>query len=231
MLQEIAVPPVPPAPPGITVVRTGALASPTQVYEAYMAQRDELHGQLERLTDERSSLSEKLTDPMVQGPNKAGLEARITAIDARIAQLDKQISAADAQLATAAAVPTAVAGHEASQRALNHRDGPPEEVFVVGTIFMVIVFLPLSIAFARRIWRRGAQVVSAIPGELMDRMGRLEQAVESIAIEVERVGEGQRFMTRVMTDTNARGLGAGPAEPIRQPVREAVPARSSETPR
>jgi hypothetical protein len=230
MLQQIAVPPAPPVPPPLTV-RSGALASPTAVYEAYMAQRDELHGQLERLTDERSGLSEKLSDPMVQGANRAGLEARIASIDARIAGLDKQISTADVQLANAAAVPTAVAGHEANQRALNHRDGPPEEVFVLGTIFMVIVLLPLSIAFARRVWRRGAQVVSAIPGELMERMSRLEQAVESIAIEVERVGEGQRFMTRVMTENGNRGLGAGPAEPIRQPVRDAVPVRSSETPR
>ena len=230
MPQANDLPPIPPVPPAPLVVRTGALASPTQVYEAYIAQRDELHGQLERLTDERSGLSEKLTDPMVQGANRAGLETRITAIDARIAQLDKQISTADAQLAAAAAVPSAVAGHEATQRALNHNDGPPEEVFVLGGIFMVVVLLPLSVAYARRIWRRGAAVVSALPGEFMERMSRLEQAVESIAIEVERVGEGQRFMTRVMTEANARSLGAGPAEPVRQPARDAVPLRS-ETPR
>jgi len=33
-----------------------------------------------------------------------------------------------------------------------------------------------------------------------DRLARLEQAMESIAIEVERIGEGQRFVTKLMSD-------------------------------
>lgn len=47
----------------------------------------------------------------------------------------------------------------------------------------------------------------------MDRLNRLDQAMDSIAIEVERIGEGQRFVTRVLTD-NSRALGAGAAQPI-----------------
>jgi hypothetical protein len=42
------------------------------------------------------------------------------------------------------------------------------------------------------------------------------QAVESIAIEVERIGEGQRFLTKVMSEQN-RQLGAGAAQPIQVP--------------
>lgn len=41
-----------------------------------------------------------------------------------------------------------------------------------------------------------------------DRMKRLEQAVDSIAVELERVGEGQRFVTKLM------------AERVRQPREE-----------
>jgi hypothetical protein len=33
-----------------------------------------------------------------------------------------------------------------------------------------------------------------------DRMARLEMAVESIAVEVERISEGQRFTTRLLTE-------------------------------
>ena len=33
-----------------------------------------------------------------------------------------------------------------------------------------------------------------------DRMARLEAAVESIAIEVERISEGQRFTTKLLSD-------------------------------
>ncbi|MDB4906749.1 MAG: hypothetical protein JWO05_1533 [Gemmatimonadetes bacterium] len=33
-----------------------------------------------------------------------------------------------------------------------------------------------------------------------ERMTRLEQSVEAIAVEVERVGEGQRYLTRVLAE-------------------------------
>jgi hypothetical protein len=37
-----------------------------------------------------------------------------------------------------------------------------------------------------------------VPGD--QRLERLEQAVESIAIEVERISEGQRFLTKLQTE-------------------------------
>jgi hypothetical protein len=51
-----------------------------------------------------------------------------------------------------------------------------------------------------------------------ERMTRLEQAVESIALEVERISEGQRFTTKLLADrVQAEPLrGVSPAEPIRR---------------
>ena len=37
------------------------------------------------------------------------------------------------------------------------------------------------------------------PSELTGRLAQLEQSVDAVAIEVERIGEGQRFVTRVLT--------------------------------
>ena len=53
-----------------------------------------------------------------------------------------------------------------------------------------------------------------------ERMTRLEQAVESIALEVERISEGQRFTTKLLADrAQADPLRAvSPAEPIRRPT-------------
>ena len=45
--------------------------------------------------------------------------------------------------------------------------------------------------------------VSSGDGELTigdERMNRLEEAIESIAVEVERVGEGQRFVTKLLAE-------------------------------
>jgi prefoldin subunit 5 len=197
-----------PAAPGQVVVKPGVDA-PQAVYRAFNEQRRELAQQLENLEDKRRGLQNQLQDPQVSGVNKAGLETRIAEVDKRIADVDKQLADADKAVAAQAAVPGAVPPPEP------HRDrpGPPEEVFVLGGIFMFVVLFPLTIAYARRLWKRGAGAVVAFPQELADRLNRLDQAMDSIAIEVERIGEGQRFVTRVMSE-NGRSVGAGAAQPV-----------------
>jgi hypothetical protein len=201
---QVPAPPAPPQPPfpipsGGRITVVGGGQGPTAVYRAQVAQRKELGDQLEDLQDTREELVEKVAESTLTGTgsaaSRAGLEARIAAIDVRIADLDKQIAEADAAVARAAGIPGAVVPDPPEIRS-----GPPEEVFVLGGMFIVVVFLPLSIAFARRIWRRSASAVSALPQEVIDRLTRLDHAVDSIAVEVERIGEGQRFMTRVLAE-------------------------------
>jgi hypothetical protein len=45
------------------------------------------------------------------------------------------------------------------------------------------------------------------PRELASRLTDLEQSLDAIAVEVERVGEGQRFMTRLFTEQGERQQG------------------------
>jgi hypothetical protein len=59
-----------------------------------------------------------------------------------------------------------------------------------------------------------------IPQEIYDRFARVDQSLDAIAIEVERIGEGQRFLTRIHTEQQ-RALGAGPAERVESKLREA----------
>jgi hypothetical protein len=76
-----------------------------------------------------------------------------------------------------------------------------EDVLIVSVIFgtMAIVLFPLMRAWARRIEGRGP-TPPALPREAAERLERIERAVESIAVEVERISEGQRFVTRVLAD-------------------------------
>jgi prefoldin subunit 5 len=202
----------------VQVVIPGAPgASASAVYEGLKAQRTELGNQLESLEDKRRDLSQRLEEPMVGGADRKGLEQRITEIDGRISSIDKQIAESEAQIARAAGVPGAVVPPKPIPR-----QGPPEEVFVLGGLFIFIVLLPLSIALARRIWRRGVATITKLPAELTERLTRLEQGMDAIAVEIERVGEGQRYMARLFGDDGSpRAIGAGAAEPVEVKVREA----------
>lgn len=41
--------------------------------------------------------------------------------------------------------------------------------------------------------------------ELMQRLGRVEQIVEATALEIERISEGQRFTTKLLSDKRTVG--------------------------
>ena len=118
---------------------------------------------------------------------------------------------ADASVAAAAAVPGAVVPEPPPPREL-----VDEDVLAISLFFLVVALLPLIVAYSRRIWRRGA-VITALPAELYDRLTRIEQSMDSVAVEVERIGEGQRFVTRVLSE------GEPAAQPVRAPQGAAVP--------
>jgi len=65
-------------------------------------------------------------------------------------------------------------------------------------VAVTAIGFPLAKAFARRI-DRGPREPS-VPAELQSRLERMEQALDSIAIEVERISEGQRFTTKLLAE-------------------------------
>lgn len=101
---------------------------------------------------------------------------------------------------------------------------PPQAVDISVAFFVMVAFiivgLPLARAFARRMDRRGE---TASAPEIAPRLDRIEQAVEAIAIEVERISEGQRYTTKAIADLRglpAAGWPTGAREPERVPVAE-----------
>jgi hypothetical protein len=200
--------PAPTAP----VLAAGARTAPSAsaIYEGFRAQRRELNNQLDELQSTRREITSQMEDVSTGAPERTALEARMTDVDARIKTVDGMLATNALQLSQAAGIPGAVVD---PPRVIVR--GPPEEAYVLGGMFMLIVLLPLSIALARRIWRRSAAVVTSFPREIAERLSRMEQAVEATAEEVERIGEGQRFLTRLFTEgEGARAIGAGALQPL-----------------
>jgi hypothetical protein len=76
---------------------------------------------------------------------------------------------------------------------------------------------------ASLVWRLAPRGYARLPlpRELTDRLTHLEQSVDAVAIEVERIGEGQRFLTRLFTENGIpRVPGEGAAEPVEIKARE-----------
>ena len=204
--------PLPPTPASqVQIVAPVAGVSPANVYRASREQRSELQDQLRSLERKRDDLQEQLQQDATQ-ESRSGIVARIREIDGRISQTDAQLAAANAAVANAAAVPGAVVKEPPPRRS-----GPPDGVFIIGSLFIVVTLLPISLAYARRIWRRGKTIIAPVPQEVRDQISRLAEAVETIGIEVERIGEGQRFITNVFAQQKSTALGAGAAAELATP--------------
>ena len=101
----------------------------------------------------------------------------------------------------------------------------PDEVLAFAFAFAALgvgarLLLPLVRAFAKRVEQRGEG--ARIPTEVTSRLERMEQALDSVALEVERISEGQRFTTKLLSE------GRGAAE-SRQVSPGGASARDSST--
>lgn len=188
------------ATPQAAVSQTVSLpenATAAEIYQALRAQRRELINQREALEDTRQELRQELRQGTMSEADRAGLDERITLTDKQIIERQIAIAEADARVATAAAVPGATV-----ETAPPRQDDGAEEFFGVALVIMTFLAIPIVLAWTRRIWRRGSASVS-LPGELTDRLGSLERSMDSVAVEVERIGEGQRFVTQLLAERAA----------------------------
>jgi hypothetical protein len=184
-----------------------------------------LSNQLQSASGRRDELAQQLED--AEGTNRKGIEDRIAQLDARIMRIEGDIAENGRLLALAPAGMLNTAESSTSVQSpapFGLSSDQVTGITIVGTIF---VLFPLALAMARNMWRRGSRQPPAPPSaESTQRMERLEQAVDAIAIEVERISEGQRFVTRLLTEGSAPAVSVGQkaAEPARLPDRDSIRA-------
>lgn len=173
---------------------------------AIRARREELSNQLISASNRRDQLAEQLLES--QGAARVGIEQRIILLDQRILQLEADIAETGEQL-------TSAGSNLLTEQGMP--DGPfggldSGQVTGISIVFILFVLAPMVMLLAWRLLRRPAVPKSSPVLDVMaQRMERLENAMDAVAIEVERISEGQRFVSRLL------GEGQKPAEPVRVP--------------
>src|SRR4051794_31858814 len=86
-------------------------------------------------------------------------------------------------------------------------------LFICGTTAFVA-----SLRFLRRYLElKHERSLQAVPNVISERLERIESAVESTALEVERISEANRFMAKLLADRS------GTVSPLRSPERVITP--------
>lgn len=176
-----------------------AMAAVTQsAGEAAQAQREAAQAQREAAQAQREAATEAR-----QAAREAAQEAREATQESRsgggigtvtITQNGKTVTldgASPEAVATALGIPLPDRQQES--------DGP----YVVAGLAIVstaLVVLASVVMWYRTRMRGVTGGAAQMPAELTQRMARMENAIESVAVEVERISEGQRFTTRLLSD-------------------------------
>ena len=147
---------------------------------------------------------------------QAQREAQQAQVEAQQAQREAQQAAQEAQREAQQAVRelqrelarAAARGRPGVQWPPFPGGGPqiPEGAVIISVAFFVMcaviaIGLPIARAIARRSDRKG--LAAPADTETRARLERIEQAVDAIAVEVERISEGQRFTTKIMSELRA----------------------------
>ncbi|MEP7383673.1 MAG: hypothetical protein ABI910_18450 [Gemmatimonadota bacterium] len=157
-----------------------------------------------QITAERTTI-DKLTSQLTSGTT----DARENAITHQIEQAQERLSSLQRQMDQALGMPAE--SQVLVPPPLPREDVIPREAVEITQMFFVTIAviaigIPLARAFGRWLDRRGTAQSVSRSGEFDPRFDRIEHAIEAIAIEVERVSEGQRFTNKLMSE--ARGLPA-----------------------
>ena len=229
MFPQTPVPPIPPASPVEAPVAQGPAT-----LSGLQAQAVELRIQLAGLRAQWNGLRQQLDQMLRTNPARPGVQQKWADVGVQMAQVEGDLARVEAQIAQRTGIPTVGTRPIIRGPRVNPALGLP-----IGALLMMVMFVPVSLAWARRI-ARGGNRPSPLTRDAVDRLDRMEQAIDAVAIEVERISEGQRFVTKILAERpkrtenpNApdqaapaepqmRALGAGAAEPIQIPLREQV---------
>jgi exonuclease VII large subunit len=230
------------APAAATPTQATTVGTPAEVsipssraeLNGLVAKRSELERQLEQLTERRQELFQQRQRMGRQ--EGQGLDDRITLIDQQSTQIEREVMQLNGSIAQGTAQVAAQDGGapftfteqdpNASQLRRDVRNAAEDAV--METMFgsaagLLAIYVVWRGVIRRFIWKKKpVPVVTATVPDHSPRLEQLQQSVDVIALEVERISEAQRFLAKVI---NERALGAGEAQPLSVKTRDAASER------
>ena len=210
----------PPQPQNPTPVVVQVPAPAVPGIPAALQGLNDLAGQLRALEGQLAGLQAQQRDLRSQirrgGADRAEISAQLANVNAQIAGVNAQIAAVRADIGARVGIATAQSIPPFARRGI---DG--DDVTAIFIVFMLAVLMPISLGITRRLWRRtpkGAE--PRVEEVIVPRLERLEQAVDAVAIEIERISESQRFVTRILAERPRQTASAGPASAAPEPAAE-----------
>jgi hypothetical protein len=194
--------------------------TPQEVH-ALMMRREALSDQLSNVADRRHELAMELAET-TEPAARTGLEERLRLLDQRILQIETDLARTGQELSLAS--PDMIATTEMAMNPPDTENYFPQGMAVGGV--SVLMACAVFYFFARRRWRRSVRSAPVALSADSGRLERLEHGMEAIAIEIERVSEGQRFVTKLLSQQSPHAV-SGDGQTVSVERGKTIPERAS----
>lgn len=187
-------------------------------FEALALLRSELRSQIGTTTALRQELTNQIAQAAAVGDNASigTLQARVRSLEVRGTNLEQRVLRVDDAISAAIARGIVTQPSEADAAAPAVPAVPPmtafppfferpdakftEEVLASVVLGMTLLFTFVGMLIHRRAWRRAEKKFAGGGSAGSPDFQQLQQAVDVIAVEVERIAEGQRYVSRLLNE-------------------------------
>jgi chromosome segregation ATPase len=192
-------------------------------WSALQSQRGELKNQLTDLNKRRNQLQEQRSGLSADAGRDHDL--RMREIDVRSAEIDRQLMRLDVQIANGLGQP--LIEDRPGLRNQTSTTAPPllppgissdgQKAIILGGLALTAVSVYVIFLAARRFLMPNKKSLESESR----RLDQLQQSVDVIALEIERMSESQRFVAKVLSE-KFPALGVGEAQPVSARAKDAA---------
>ncbi len=193
---------------------SGALPMPPQETPSAMipllGHRTQLRMDIDQLSHRRTSLLRDIADSDVTPPVRAALrqelaevEEQLAATKAALVIVDRQLAGhSNPQAAVAISVPEPMTTTTQIVEVPTFINGATMIPWFAGGGTLLVLMMIATMLWVRRTTRAALHEVASLRTQAGTQLTALSQGIEAIALEIERIGESQRYLSKVIAAPN-----------------------------
>ena len=168
---------------------------------AMQGARAEMQREVTKLEARRDALQERITEAS-SPTERARLQSQLEETERELAKMRTGLDKLDREFGRRDQPQTFTETRPATSfpppRNVDPFNPAPMVIAIMGILF---IGFPMALTVSRFIWKRSTHAPAPpITLEQQRRFDRLEQSVDAIAIEVERISENQRYLTKLLAE-------------------------------
>jgi hypothetical protein len=170
-----------------------------------VGQRRQLVAEMEELQERKVEIADKLTaasreQASIYRQAIAEMDQQLSGARTALRGIESAIAARQGVAVTPAPVTGVIVEHPRPPVMAFPESNPLPMYLGAGALTLVTLSIAMGMVYARRLRRDTAAAIERLQTDLHTVLQKLTHGVDAMAVEVERIGEGQRYVTKALVE-------------------------------